>query len=677
MKETIQKLFRNETFIAVLLIFFTTILTYGINIPGLGYYFDDWYVLWSGQSRGAESFIPLFNTDRPFIGVVYSIIYRFLGDKIINWHLYALLWRFIGGIAFFWILRLLWPKSKYITTLMSVLFMVYPGFLSQPDAATKQNHLYGFGTALLSIAFMLQGLKSNSKIGKIIFSLLSVISAANYLLIYEYMIGLEGMRLVLLGYALFQEGYKKIRPLILELLKQWWPYPIVSVGFLYWRFFIFEGSRTATDATRLAKNYFGDIRHMSVRLAFETAKDFLDTSIFAWFVKPYLLFSETPYTNLGRALLIAVVVIAFVLLYSFLYRKYWEANHEEEDTSGLTKSFILIGAFIIICAVFPVIISGRQLDLFDAYKSYGLHPIGGVILFVAGIILMLQPKFRNLILLFLIGISVSTQTLNADYWKQFWTYQREVWWQLSWRAPDIKDDTLVMTYLFSGYRLQQDYEIFGPVNLIYRPYRTESPLIQAEVLNEDTAYDVLRVNIRTNPVRDIKIKRDFNNLLLITIPSPLSCMHVIDGSLPVYSQYEDLLVQQVGEYSKVDRIISSSSSHKPPSQIFGPEPSHNWCYYYQKASLARQFGNWDEISELYDQVLTLDLEPNDESEIIPFFEGLVNVGRYDDARVVFNNTIKGRQKLRFPLCTTLENDPEYHPEFHYDYEKIFEILCNS
>ena len=71
MKPTIQKLLNNETFVATLLIFLTTAITYGVSIPQLGYYHDDWFLLWSGQARGAESIIPLFAIDRPFMGVVY------------------------------------------------------------------------------------------------------------------------------------------------------------------------------------------------------------------------------------------------------------------------------------------------------------------------------------------------------------------------------------------------------------------------------------------------------------------------------------------------------------------------------------------------------------------------------------------------------------------------------
>jgi hypothetical protein len=676
MKQSIQKFFQSETFLAGLLILLTTAITYGVSTPQLGYYYDDWYLLWSGHSRGAASIIPLFSTDRPFLGVIYSLVYRLLGDQIINWHLYALLWRFIGALAFLWILRLIWPNHKYTTTLMAVLFVVYPGFLSQPDANTKQNHLYGFGTALLSMAFMLQGLKIQNKVWQFICGLISFLLTINYLFIYEYMIGLEGMRLVLLGYVLYQNSFRHFRTLAREIFKRWWPYLVASIGFLYWRLFIFEGARSATNASKLAGSYLNDLRHMSIRLIVETVMDFLNTSVFAWFVKPYLLFSSSTYSDMGKAILIAVIILLLFGVYSFLFNKWWQIDRHI-DSSVLMKDFIWIGVFIVLCAVFPVIFSDRQIDLTDPYKSYGLHPIGGVVLFVMGLVMMFQPKFRNWVLLALIGISVATQLLNADYWARFWEYERNTWWQLTWRAPDIKDDTLVMAYFAEGYALQQDYEIWGPVNLIYRPGKADAPSIQAEVLNEDTAYNIFTGDMIRHRDRDIMIARNFNNLLLISVPSSSSCAHVLDGSLPVYSASDSLLIQQVGKYSKVDRIAPSGETMKPPVQIFGTEPAHNWCYFYQKAALARQTGDWNEIGKLYDQVRTKNLDANDAAEWIPFFEGLVNLGRYDEAKVLFNQDIKGQKKVRLPLCALLTKDPGYPPEFRYNYEMINTILCNS
>ena len=234
-----------------------------------------------------------------------------------------------------------------------------------------------------------------------------------------------------------------------------------------------------------------------------------------------------------------------------------------------------------------------------------------------------------------------------------------------------------MAYVTGGFNPQQDYEVWGPVNLIYNPAPATEPAIQAEVLNSDTAYSILKKDVFNNHVRGIKLHRDFNNLLLLSLPSSNSCLHVVDGDLPVYAEREALLVQQVGEFSHVDRIIPSGTAPIPPFSIFGAEPEHGWCYYYQKASLARQSGDWEEVGRLYDQALELDLDTDDKSEIIPFFEGLVNLGRYEDAKALYNKQIKGQKEMRFSLCGFLSEDPGYPPEFGYDYETINEMLCKS
>lgn len=677
MTQRLRNFLSSETTGSILLIFLTTAITYGINIPNLGYYYDDWYLLWSGHTRGADSIISMFSTDRPFMGVVYSYVYRLLGDSSLNWHLYALLWRFLGGLAFFWILRLIWPKQKYITTLTAILFVIYPGFLSQPDANTKQNHLFGFGTALFSIAFMLQGLKANSPIWKIGCSLISVILAANYLLIYEYMIGLEGMRLALLAFTLFQGGVTQWRNLLKSILKIWWPYPLVMAAFLYWRLFIFEGSRNATDAGGLILSYRRDILGMSLRLIFETVKDFLDTTLFAWFVQPFRLYTSAAYSSLFLSLLFAGIIIGLVLLYAHLFKARWGEKFNAIDTPAPTKHFIWIGAFITLCAIVPVVLSAREFNPTDAYKSYGLHPIGGVVLLVAGLALMLQPRFRLFGLLALIGISVSTQFLNGLNWARYWDYQREAWWQLTWRAPDIRNNTLVMAYFLDDFTFQQDYEVWGPINLIYRPGQAKIPLISAEVLNQDTVYNILRGDVLSRHMRDFSLRRDFTKLLLISMPSQNSCIHVIDGTLPVYSESESLLVRRVGAYSLIKRILPEGKSPVPPRSIFGPEPEHGWCYYYQRASFARQIGDWEEITRLYDETVAKDLRANDKSEVFPFLEGLVNAGRYDDAKKLVETEIRGRDALSYDLCASLAKDPQYPAEFKYNYRMIHQILCES
>jgi hypothetical protein len=490
------------------------------------------------------------------------------------------------------------------------------------------------------------------------------------------MIGFEGLRLVLLGYVYFKTGIQNWRALLVAMIKAWWSYGVVTAVFLYWRIFLFESARNATDVSRLADDYLGNLRQMSIRLVLETVKDFFDTSIFAWFVMPHNMIAGAQYSDLGKAVLIAVCVLIIFILYSVVFGKWWGDKNQNHSVDNISKDFLWLGALAIFFAVFPVVVSGREVDLTDAYKSYGLHPIVGVIIFVTGIVLMFKPRAQKVILLALLFVSVTAQELNADRWERFWKYQRETWWQLTWRAPNIKDETLIMAYFPSGYQLQQDYEIWGPINLIYRPGFSETPTIKAEVLTSQTAYYVMRSEVRFNRMRDIPMNRDYGNFLLINRPSANACAHIIDGTLPVYSENSSLIVQQVGAYSRIDQIAPSEKSPAPPVSIFGPEPARGWCYSYQKASLARQLGNWTEIGRLYDQVVEQRLRPGDQSEWFPFFEGLVNLGRITDAKKMVRQEFVGRTQLRNPLCLSLAKDPGYPSEYGYDYQAIREIMCD-
>ncbi|RPJ40398.1 MAG: hypothetical protein EHM21_14745, partial [Chloroflexi bacterium] len=59
-----KQAFADTPLLAIAMISLTAIITHGLMIPRLGYYYDDWYMLWSGASRAAESLIPLFSMDR-------------------------------------------------------------------------------------------------------------------------------------------------------------------------------------------------------------------------------------------------------------------------------------------------------------------------------------------------------------------------------------------------------------------------------------------------------------------------------------------------------------------------------------------------------------------------------------------------------------------------------------
>ncbi len=657
--------------LAIIMISLTAILTYGIMIPKLGYYYDDWYTIWSGVSRGAESLVPLFSLDRPFMGNIYSFFFRIIGENIAGWHIFALIFRIIGAFAFYWILKLVWPKQRELPILAAMLFVVFPGFLAQPNAATKINHLLGFAGALFSIAFSILALRSGDRMRRYFLIFLSSVLLMFYVWIYEYMIGLEVMRLVLLFYVQWQIKKENIFLVSKKLVKIYIPLLVGIAIFLYWRLFIFESSRNATDLNGLVSSYRNDSITMIMRLVFQTIKDFLSASLFSWFVQPYKLLSTARNGQILIAFIIGAVGIILALTYLYLSKPSNEAQEETEKP----WIWIGIGIVIVLGAVLPVVLSNRFLNLNDAYKAYALHPSSGTIIIMLGILLSMKPNIRKITLVVLIGFSVMVQTLNGQTWNGYWETQRNFWWQLTWRAPAIKENTLVMGYLPSDFTFHEDYEIWGPLNLIYHPQPQSFPAIQAQILNLETVAYVSDNELREGKVRDIYTPRDYSKMILIGQPFAGACLHTFDGKMPIYSSNEKQYVNIVAFFSDISRIETNTQAPSPPKSIFGNEPEHGWCYYFQKASLARQQGDWHEISNLFDKATAAGYQPVDTSEYFVFLEGLVNFGELEKAREIANDHIKDNEALRYSLCQSLNSAQPYPDAFGYKQDLIQELIC--
>lgn len=675
----LKKFLSNPHRAAVTAVILTALLVFGTGISRLGYYHDDWYMLWSAALRGPASLIPLFSMDRPFMGVIYSLTYRVIGENIAGWHWYALAWRIAGALAFYWILHLAWPKYRSLHGLAAVLFLVYPGYLSQPNAATKINHLIGFGSALFSIALTLLAARAATARRRQIYSGLSLLLMALYLWLYEYMIGLEVMRLALLFWRHWQGRRDHTRPALRAVWRAYLPHLALMALFLFWRVFIFDSTRIATDMKGLVFSYLTDFLSLLLRLFFQVIKDFFSTSVFAWGVQPYDLFSRAGFGEMTIAFLLAGLVVLVVLGSLRSVARYAQAQPAPPDEAETPSPWVLVaaGALVTLGAVTPVVLTIHHLDLLDEYKSYGLHPSPGVIILVVGIMAMLKNKFRSPALVALIALSVTTQSLNTQDWIKYWDVQKSFWWQLTWRAPHIRENTLLMAYGPQHYAFQQDYEVWGPASLIYYPLPDIVPAIQSEVLNPDTLYEVYKGELTDPYVRDIFMPRDFGKVLLVSQPGLGSCIHVIDGQMPVYSANERAIVEKAGPYSNLALIDPTGQAPTPPATIFGKEPEHGWCFYYQKAALARQLAGWAAIGELYDSAQAAGLAPRDPVEYFVFVEGLVNAGRMEDARALADRSLKTNEQVHISLCRTLAAAPAYPVEFGYRLEEIRTLVCGE
>jgi hypothetical protein len=109
--------------------------------------------------------------------------------------------------------------------------------------------------------------------------------------------------------------------------------------------------------------------------------------------------------------------------------------------------------------------------------------------------------------------------------------------------------------------------------------------------------------------------------------------------------------------SNMDQIIPENDQpSQRVNQLFSPEQKANWCYYFEKADLARQLGDWIEVARLGDEGMRLTSGPafKYEAELLPFIEGYAHVGNWENAFELTRRASSSIPALQPVLCATWE-----------------------
>jgi hypothetical protein len=105
--------------------------------------------------------------------------------------------------------------------------------------------------------------------------------------------------------------------------------------------------------------------------------------------------------------------------------------------------------------------------------------------------------------------------------------------------------------------------------------------------------------------------------------------------------------------SRLDLILTDlDQPARPPQAIFGEEPPRQWCYYFEKADLARQFGDWEQVASLADQALGLGetLYEVNAPELVTFMEGYAHTGRWSEALELTDRALALSERMDRMLC---------------------------
>jgi hypothetical protein len=122
---------------------------------------------------------------------------------------------------------------------------------------------------------------------------------------------------------------------------------------------------------------------------------------------------------------------------------------------------------------------------------------------------------------------------------------------------------------------------------------------------------------------------------------------------PEYANIKSLSqnMRSLANISYVDRI--QQAPHNEDSFLLKylyTNPEQDWCYYYEKADLAYQYEEWDEVIQLWEAAEQNEKQPENGFEYLPFIEAYAHKGDWETAKKMTRTSQKTMQGIDPLLC---------------------------
>lgn len=621
----------HELFCSILVVVFLSFVTFLPSVKNAGFYVDDYHMIFAGNNSGPDKIRVSYMVDRPAAGYLMAGLYSVFGSNIHYYQALVIALNISVALCLMWMVRKVWPNQKAAAFFCAMLAVVYPGFVDSMHAFNYSMILTSYSWYVFSIALSIKALTSSQKILGITLTLTSMALAMGSLLLIEYYLGLEILRIGLLYLVVHSQlvTNASLKLAVNKTLKIYLPYLITTGVFFIWRFFFFSSYRSVTNLGMVIGSTLESPFSKVAAIITGLFGNFFKITLLSWFEPFYRqLITLKPgdlLFFLGLCLVAASVVYIF---FKILHPKNDEVKAIKDDM----LQFGVLGFVAVIGTSLPIVFVNRAVT-FEEYGRYTLPGmIGGILILVAFFFNYIKAPIRPLVLSFLILSGIVTQLGVGKALGTEWEASKGLWWQLSWRAPSIKPGTL-LTGLVDHYNIREGFYLWGPANMIYYPI-DGNVTIAAETLNPEFIKTIQHGDETERNFRSYIIYLKPKNLLVLSVPSEKSCLHLISGNAPDYSVYDSSSIQLIGQYSKIDQVDVLVDPVTPPINIFGTEPDHGWCYYYQKAELAVQKLDYQETASLWEETEILELYPEDQVELVPFILSFAELGNEDKLKEI-------------------------------------------
>ncbi len=603
-------------------------------IGQLGFYLDDWPHIFFDKVGGPEA-NRLFHAydGRPLSAWFYEVTGNLIGYRPLAWQIFTLLARFGSAVVLWRMWRIIWPIAHWQTGGAALLFMVYPLFAQQPISVAFSVHWFSFLCFTSSLYLMVLALTRPRWFWP--FTTVSLALSVVSLILVEYYVAVEALRIVWI-WLLSGRTKETIAGKAGWSVKHWLPYAFVLTGFLVWRMFFIQLPVADRNETILLSKLIETPVDTSLRLIQWGVQDLIQSTAASWYktLTPAMFDLSRPAYILSVLIWAAAGLIAVV----FLLLSGGSSQPEGEDRPWLWwRTALPAGLLLTLAGPMPGWMIGRTVsDPSGMWNDrFGLAAMFGASLLLVALLelLITGQKARVTLLAILVGLAAGWQVRNANDYRWSWEYQKRVFNQFLWRMPYIMPDTLILS-TYEYFPKMGHYPTAFALNTIYPQTREEdqidfwySPIPRFFGGNWGDFLDgsdfsaghwqaFFRGHTKKSIIADYRKEQS-------------RCVWVLGPEDSLHPLIDETTRESLGN-SDLSRIVRYPVDGYPKYDVI-PEMTKTWCYYFQKADLAAQYGDWAEVVQLWEESSPTHREMNASTELAPFIKGLVRTKNFDEA----------------------------------------------
>ena len=637
------------------------LLSYGLLLNRLGFYWDDWPYVWTRMDLGYHGLLRHFSFSRPVAGQLHNIAILLTNGRPLPAQIWGLIMQVFGSFCAGLLVKEIWPQKRFAAGLTALLFLAYPGFTMRPIAINFSFSWFLMGMLFLSFILSIRALRPETRFPRwLLITAAAMISLLN-LFASEYFFLLELLRPCFLAAAFADESFSSGKERLKQVLRQSLPYFFVFAAGLAYRMF-FNKTQTLHYEFKLLT----DFKTAPLRIVFnyllQMGKDCLRVIFEAWGT---VFEFPNPAEFGSRSMLMYLLICIGVFLSSavFLYLLPRSGSEKNRDN----RNMLLIGLFAMLLAGQPFWLTESVIHFVFQNCRYTLPFILGVSLILSALLdLVRKPRiFSPLLAAVFIGLAAGHLFVTGNEYRRDWTLTKDFFSQLKWRVPGIEKNTVVVTNVLP-IRFSTDNSLTAPLNWIYaEDYETDRIpyMLYTNTKRETTLSGLESGNEVFQEYLSAQFFGSTDDMISVYYNAP-GCVHVLDPEVDSYNQMIPEIDRESALLNNYSRIRINDDVLPIPAKLFGSENSRSWCWYYEKADLERQRGNWEAAAALGDEAFSQRDHPNDPMERIPFIESYAHIGRWQDALEQTRAAMTVTPVMNDPLCVLwqrIERDQGENP----------------